>query len=562
MSASDLEPIANPQAPSREGDHESLLPTMVYDSPAQDQVPSPVIKHETPDVLSLVDTEHEVSSGDAWKAEADAADPLDRRCPKRDAVPFVSPQPAAGRTTETSPQASSPPSPKSLDSADADDSARERPCDNDPVVLQTMATLIREHGARSFTHWQRNDAGELEASSISAEDPELDNGGRVRSLVEECLSSGQVAYRLFSSRNRFFVVAAPVPAVADYAITVCFPFNRDTDTDDIASQKSRIHLRCRDVAITAAHLAIVRLQSKLDDSTVVTAANGDEPSLKELCKQMLSQLARALRKALGSPKHVAVGLGILLLVALIPFPHSVSCKITCEPAVRRFVAAPFESKLLESRVLPGDRVTQGQVLAVLDGSDLRTEIAGLQAQLSQAAQRRSAALSSGDASNSELERLEALKLRGEVEMLKERQRNLEIRAPMAGVVVSGNLERKQGSPLSMGDDLFEIAPLEDWIAEVAIPEADIGYVKSGMPCRLSLNAGMGESQSTTINRIHPRNEMQESESVFVAEANIRGDQMELKPGMTGTARISTGLKPLGWILFHRPFEVFRQWIGW
>ncbi|WP_197167720.1 efflux RND transporter periplasmic adaptor subunit [Neorhodopirellula pilleata] len=230
--------------------------------------------------------------------------------------------------------------------------------------------------------------------------------------------------------------------------------------------------------------------------------------------------------------------------------------------MRRYVAAPYDARLLRSDVVVGQQVKQGDLLATLDGGELRSQLASVQAKLAQAEQRELAALSTGDHSKSEFERLEVEHLRRESELLERRQRNLEIRSPIDGVVVTGDLERAEGAPLSVGDNLFEIASLDHLIAEIAIPEQDILFVSDDLRVSIFVDAMPGTRLESTIERIHLRNEIRDNTSVFIAEANLSNDDALLRPGMIAKATINAGYRAIGWQLFRRPYNAARQWVGW
>src|SRR5262249_7270859 len=80
---------------------------------------------------------------------------------------------------------------------------------------------------------------------------------------------------------------------------------------------------------------------------------------------------------------------VLLLAALcIPTRCQVSCACTLEPVVRRHVAAPFAGPLEKSFVEPGDIITKDQLLAQMDGREIRWELSGVQAEHHRAAKER------------------------------------------------------------------------------------------------------------------------------------------------------------------------------
>lgn len=469
------------------------------------------------------------------------------------------------------------------------------------VAIEAFAGLISEYGAQFITHWTY-DGAILKRTAVNvtqfldsgrnvsqAEDTATAQGTvhiddelneRSRLLAKLCLSRSQVTSQILSSRHRYLLVAAPVPGVQDYAITVLFPLKRHSDEYDRLESTAGIKLRVRDVTIAAALLGVVKLQAKhaVHLRTQPACSSGHPPSASfnahhqagikselpwsELARMSLLKLRRLPNLVLYRPKLLLSIALLLVAVGCVPFPFTVRAQVVCEPSTRRFVAAPFDSRLLESRVMAGETVAQGQLLAILDGSELRSQIAGLRAKESQAVQRRAAALSAGDASNAELERFEIQQFREDIEVLESRLEDLDIRSPIAGVVVVGDLERVKGSPLSVGENLFEIAPLQNLIAEISIPESQVAYVAPDQQTRITLYAAQGRSHDSVLTRIHPRSELRDGDSVFIADANLDNTDGALRPGMNGIARVSVGLRPIAWILFHQPFEALRRTIGW
>lgn len=439
--------------------------------------------------------------------------------------------------------------------------------DQDQILLGVLDELAKSYCACEFTYWDLKAEGEAAGGLPLVFSPDINPTALrepAQNLARECLEQQQVCCRIISARSKQLIVAAPIPGSFIQALTVQFPFERHADATCERTQRESIDLRCRHVVVAAAYLGIVQAHDRVKELEAVVgeSAPTEEGTWKSVVRQLGLALAGQFKTCLEKPFHALLLCVVLAAVAAVPWPYTVRCNVTCEPALRRFVAAPFDAKLLESKVVPGEEVTSGQLLAILDGGELKSEIASLNAQLAQATQHRAAALSSGDASNAELERLEVEKLRGEIEVLNARTKNLEIRAPISGVVVSGNLERIQGAPLAVGEDLYEIAPLNALIVEIAIPEADISRVRVGMETRISLDARQGNSRVAKIARIHPRSEMRDGQSVFVAEAELANDQQDIRPGMLGQARVSVGRRPAGWILLHRPYEALRSWIGW
>jgi multidrug efflux pump subunit AcrA (membrane-fusion protein) len=141
---------------------------------------------------------------------------------------------------------------------------------------------------------------------------------------------------------------------------------------------------------------------------------------------------------------------------------------------------------------------------------------------------------------------------------------LALRAPLAGVVVSGDLRRAEGQPLQQGQVLFEVAPLEQMIVELDVPDREISRVRTGMPLRFRLEAFAGERWTGAIERVHPRSEQREGRNVFIAEAPLGNTdaRFDLRPGMRGRAVIESDRRPLVWILGHRLWDFIVEGLFW
>jgi multidrug resistance efflux pump len=259
---------------------------------------------------------------------------------------------------------------------------------------------------------------------------------------------------------------------------------------------------------------------------------------------------------------ILAALAVAAALLFVPVPHRVQCDCQLEPVTRRFVAAPFAGPLKETCVQPGDLVKQGQLLARMDGRDIRWELSGVQADLYRAATQRAGHVASHEAGEAEVARHEVDRLQFREQLLKSRDQDLEIRSPVDGMVVSGDLKDAEGMPLKVGQVLFEVAPLEAMIVELAVPEDDITFVHSAMPVVITLDAFPARRYQAQVGRVHPRAELRDRENVFVAEVPVENGRRELLPGMRGHGRIGVGTARLGWILFHRPLAAALQWLGW
>jgi biotin carboxyl carrier protein len=252
-------------------------------------------------------------------------------------------------------------------------------------------------------------------------------------------------------------------------------------------------------------------------------------------------------------------IGLTLLMCL-PLPYNVKATCELQPLNHRYVAAPFEAPLEQCFVEPGDIVEANQLLARIDGREIRMSLSEIAADRNRSAQERDMHRAKREYGAAEMSRLEMEAHQARAELLEYRGQNLEIRSPSSGVVVSGDWKKSEGIPLRTGETLFEIAPLNRMIVEVGIPEDDITHIEVGQTVSVRMDAYANESWTGKLLRVHPAAEVRDSEHVFVGELELDNPELRLRPGMRGKAKISTPARPLGWNIFHKPWNATIAWL--
>ncbi len=287
-------------------------------------------------------------------------------------------------------------------------------------------------------------------------------------------------------------------------------------------------------------------------------------TLKRAERGRLHRIAQQFKSFVRGRTKLAVTAAAIVLSAIlaIPLPYKVKCDCQLQPVIRRYVAAPFEGTLAESFAEPGDIVEEGQLLAEIDGREIRWKLAGLSADHQRAAKKKDSHLAKHDFAEAQLSKFEMERLDNEMQLYRHRAEHLEIRSPIAGLVIGGDLQKAEGVPLTIGQTLFEIAPLDEMIVEVGIPDDEIAHAATGQNVSIALDAFPRREYEGTITKIHPRSEIVANENVFVAEVRLNNASGLLRPGMRGRAKIIGDRHPLGWNLFHKPWEKLVFWLGW
>lgn len=277
----------------------------------------------------------------------------------------------------------------------------------------------------------------------------------------------------------------------------------------------------------------------------------------------------ALRAIFG-PRHVALKLASLAGAALIAFlslaagPYKVAADASLEGTVRRVIAAPMEGFIDEALVRAGDVVEMGAPMARLDDDQLQLERIRLLSEMAQLTQKYDAAFSAYERAEAKIISAQIEGAQARLNLVSEQLRRTKITAPFDGLVVSGDLSQALGSPVSMGDILFEVAPLDSYRIVVQVDERDIANVKVGQTAVLRLSALPEETFDFTVDALTPVASTAEGLNRFRVEGILASVDPRMRPGMEGVAKIEIGERRLIWIWTHKfwwwlSLQAWRWW---
>ncbi|MBT8360662.1 MAG: efflux RND transporter periplasmic adaptor subunit [Deltaproteobacteria bacterium] len=255
-------------------------------------------------------------------------------------------------------------------------------------------------------------------------------------------------------------------------------------------------------------------------------------------------------------KTLLLSIGFVLLlgaISFIPVPFRLSTDCLVQPISIRFIVSRFDGILQDVLVQPGDEVQDGDVLARLDGRDNELDQAALAAERNKARKTRDHHLASGNTAAAQIAGLEEQRLEQQLSLLQEKQKHLTLSSPIDGIILTGDMKRIEGSPVGRGQTLFEVSPLKAMIVELAVREDHISFVDPGMEVTVRFDAYPNTTWNGKIETIHPKSMIRDNRNVFIAELEFTNPEGRLRPGMQGKAKIDAGMKPLGWILFRKPW---------
>lgn len=280
-----------------------------------------------------------------------------------------------------------------------------------------------------------------------------------------------------------------------------------------------------------------------------------------------TRVSRLLRKAFSRSNRSKrlVVFGALVLGALMlctPWTYSVSGDATLEPVARSYCVAPHDGMLKNTFAEPGDLVRSEQLLAEMDGREILWELAGVAADRSRASKQRDVYLAKQETSDALMAGLEVQRLENQETLLKFKESNLRMSSPIEGIILSGSLDRRENYPVTKGQLLYEIAPLDALRLEIAVPAEEVRHIQLDDEIRVFFDGFGMNAVAASVTRIHPRAEIRNDDNVFIVESLIPNQDLALRPGMAAVAKIETRRHTIGWIFFHRIAEKVRAAMPW
>ena len=252
---------------------------------------------------------------------------------------------------------------------------------------------------------------------------------------------------------------------------------------------------------------------------------------------------------------------VAAVLVLVPWPVRVGTNATVVPAERRVVSALDGGVVKRVYVREGDSVQVGQLLAQLDDSDAQVKLAQAQAAYGQARHDLAEAEFKNDVPAAGQATLRVNLHAVETELQQQRVAAAQLRAQIAGIVVTPKVEDRVGSMIKSGEAFCEIVASDRMAAEMSVPESDLGLLRLGRSVALKLNAFPTTTFSGGLERVGTQTRADSGEQYFLVRAVFQNEGGLARDGMAGRARIragggwfGSGWYPVGYALLRDPFR--------
>jgi multidrug resistance efflux pump len=306
-------------------------------------------------------------------------------------------------------------------------------------------------------------------------------------------------------------------------------------------------------AFSAGELALLADLSRLAGPVFELKRQLAQPWRRRLVQAIRLRLATPSRRALA----VAAAVLAVLLALAVPVPWRVSAPARLEGSVQRAVVAATDGFLQQANVRPGDRVHAGQVLAELASQDLELERRRRESELRQQENAYRAAQAHADRAQMVTLQAKAAEAQAMLSLVEAQLERARIEAPFDGIVIKGDASQNLGAPVQRGEVLMVLAPNDSFRLILEVDETDIAAIRAGQHGELALAAQPDRTLAFVTRRIVPVAATGDGRNFFEVEASLEQGLPQLRPGLSGVAKVQAGWRPLGWLLAHRGLDWLR-----
>ncbi len=255
-------------------------------------------------------------------------------------------------------------------------------------------------------------------------------------------------------------------------------------------------------------------------------------------------------------------LGVVLLLgvaAFTPGTYRVTASANIEGKVQRAVVAPFDGYIATAYARAGETVAAGEVIAELDIEELRLQRQRYTAEMNEYDRQYLKALAAREQTQAHIFKSQMQQTEAQLNLVDKKINRASLKSTLDGIIISGDLSRSLGAPVTTGEVLFEVAPLDEYRLIIQVDEKQVADVEEGLAGVLSLKAIPGARLPFSVRKVSPVYETEANGISYRVEAQLAEHHPALRPGMEGVAKIEIGRRSLLWIYSHELLDVIRLW---
>ena len=186
-------------------------------------------------------------------------------------------------------------------------------------------------------------------------------------------------------------------------------------------------------------------------------------------------------------------------------------------------------------------------MASLEDRDLRNERSGLLAEQGELAEQHRQAVAVLDHAKSKVLEAQLARVSADLDLVEDKLARTQLRAPLDGLVISGDWSRSLGVPVSRGQPMFEIAPPGEYRVAIEVSDREVSQIAVGQPGKLILSALPRRPVRLSVTGVTTLAAEETKEPVFRVEAMLVEETPDIRPGMEGTAKVTVGERQRWWL---------------
>jgi putative peptide zinc metalloprotease protein len=262
-------------------------------------------------------------------------------------------------------------------------------------------------------------------------------------------------------------------------------------------------------------------------------------------------------RAWFTPRHTAMAAAVVGVLLAIPvWRESVAGKFVLQPVDEAVVRAHMPGRVSNIYVREGESVAKGAALASLSSIAQQSNLDDAETKvLLASAKAREAGLLYRGYGDALAEKERSTR---QYAQLSEMNAALELKAPLAGTVITPKVQDQLGAYLKAGTEFLEIADLSRMRARIYSSEYDLYKIRTGETAKLQLD-GVLRRRNGQVSLVSarptepppgaPENERgsrsDEPQQYYFVDIVLENPGNELKPGMTGIARVYGRRRSIG-----------------
>jgi multidrug resistance efflux pump len=340
------------------------------------------------------------------------------------------------------------------------------------------------------------------------------------------------------------------------------PLNDDSGRVGILSLESR-----DPDFLTPTHIELLEVLASQATVALRNAQMYKEVPFISILEPVLDRKRRfmALEKTRRTLITTAAAAAIIFL-AIMPLPMRLDGDAVVAPGHRAQIQPEFEGVIAKVLVREGEPVRRGQVIAEMDSWDRRTAVAASEAKYQAALLQMDHSLASNDGAEAGIQRVQADYWKSEVAHAHEMLDRAQLRSPIDGVVATPHIDTFAGRRLQLGDTFAEVVDTSSAIVDVSIDAADVGLLRPGQTAAVKLNSYPTRTFHGQVAIVSPQGEVRGDDRFFFARVAVSNPDGAIRTGMEGRAKVSTGWRISGYVLFRKPaiwlYSRIWNWFGW